>query len=41
MFLNIKKLEGCNREAGKESMSPYSINIYKSQEKSAVDFACQ
>ena len=32
-----KKLEGCNREAGKESMSPYSINIHKSQEKSAVE----
>lgn len=33
----FKKLEGVNREAGRESMSSFSINIYKSQEKGAVE----
>lgn len=32
-----KKLEGSRREAGKESLSPWSINIWKSQEKSPVE----
>lgn len=33
----FKELEGAYREAGRESMSPFSINIEKSQAKGAVE----
>jgi hypothetical protein len=34
---DYKKLQCSYREAGRESMSPFSINIWKSQEKSTVE----